>query len=273
MTTPDADRIRGLIAADVVERVERVDVFAEIDSTNTYLKAQQPPAAGYLIAAVADHQTAGRGCRDREWLSAPGSSLCLSVSYSFRRMPADVAPLTLALGTGVVRCLTELGQPEVRLKWPNDLLIGDAKLGGILTETRSRDRSDLSVVAGVGINVDVSESIAADDQSGWSHNAVGLSATMRELPSRDRLAALVINALFNTLNRYDDDGFDYFKKYFEVLDWLTGKSVVVDTPTGDVNGVAAGIDDSGALCIDTDSGQAKVVSGSIRHVAAGGAGR
>lgn len=265
MTELDAARMRGLLSGDIAERLDSFDVFPEIDSTNTYLKGRASPPAGRFSIALADHQTAGRGRQQRSWISTPGSSLCLSLKYSFHSIPANVPALTIALGVGVVHCLAGLGQPNVRLKWPNDLLIGDSKLGGILTETQSRDQQDFCAIAGIGINVQAPDERYGVVQSDWAHSAVGLATTMKEAPTREQLAAAIIRALFETMVVYDESGFDYFRAHFIAADWLSGKHVVVETPSGEINGRVTGIDVAGALCIETDSGPTKIVSGSIRR--------
>lgn len=266
MTSLDAEQIRRLLIRQTASRLDRFEVFAEIDSTSTWLTNNPPPPAGHVGVALADHQTAGRGRRQRKWLSAPGSSLCLSLSYSFESAPANLPPLTLALGVGAVKALLSLDVRNLRLKWPNDLLIGDAKLGGILTETQLRNNGDVSVIAGIGINVGLPDLIADSVESDWAHSAIGLDSTMAEPPSRERLAAALIDAALDTFMTYDEHGLTPFISDFAAIDWLAGQSIVVETPSGDVAGVAAGIDASGALLVDGEAGMQVIVSGSIRHV-------
>jgi len=83
MASLDANAIRDCLAADVSASMDRLEAFAEVVSTNSYLLQQDAPAAGRHRVAVADHQTGGRGRQGREWLSAPGASLCLSLAYTF----------------------------------------------------------------------------------------------------------------------------------------------------------------------------------------------
>ena len=108
MTELDAATIRQSLSA--AANLEHIEVFARIDSTNTYLMDQPAPMPGHFRVAIADHQTAGRGRRDRSWISEPGKSLCLSLSYRFVETPPDLPALTLALGVGVAECLTGIGQ-------------------------------------------------------------------------------------------------------------------------------------------------------------------
>src|SRR5437763_11396999 len=109
-------------------------------STNAELLAEGK--AGVLL--VAHEQTAGRGRRGRRWYSAPGADITFSLSAEVAK---PVAGLSLVAGVAAARALRALGVARAALKWPNDLLIGGAKLGGILVETRGR-----LAVFGVGIN-------------------------------------------------------------------------------------------------------------------------
>ncbi|MDH3748848.1 MAG: biotin--[acetyl-CoA-carboxylase] ligase [Gammaproteobacteria bacterium] len=265
MTRLDAELIRQSLESQTTNVLDRFEVFAEIESTNTWLANQPPPPAGHVSVALAEHQTAGRGRLQRKWISAPGSSLCLSVGYLFRRAPANLPPLTLALGVGSVRALTGLAVQNLRVKWPNDLLVGDDKLGGILTETQVCNNGNVSVVAGIGINIGPPDTIAGSVESDWSHSAIGLCSTMAVPPSREGLAAALIDAALDTFTSYDEHGFKLFERDFNAIDWLAGQAVVVETPIGDVAGIATGIDESGALLVDGEAGRQTIVSGSIRH--------
>lgn len=268
MTRLDTARIHAQLRRETATGIDRLEVFREIDSTNTHLKNTEPPPPGKLRVALAEHQSAGRGRHERSWVSAPGSSLCLSAGYTFRNIPDSLPPLTLALGVGMAAPLSRLAKSTIRLKWPNDLLLGDAKLGGILTETHSR-RGPTSIVAGVGINVSVPDAIAAGLAAGWAHSPVGLDAVMAEIPRRDDLAAALLDALYQTFVLYDEAGFSRFEVSYSTIDWLAGRRIVADTARGAVVGMAAGVDSAGRLLIDTGAGIERIVSGSISWIDAG----
>ena len=108
--------------------------FEEIDSTNTYLRGEAADGAPEGLVAVADHQTAGRGRLDRRWESPPGANLLASVLLRPDCNPDDLHLCTGALGLAAVDACAEVAGVEAQLKWPNDLLVGGAKLAGILAE-------------------------------------------------------------------------------------------------------------------------------------------
>lgn len=263
MTALDAGQIRAALSAR--GNLDRIEVFSRVDSTNTYLKDQPSPPPGQFCVAIAEHQTAGRGRHDRRWISAPGKSLCLSFSYRFVKSPDRLQALTLVLGVALARVLQKLGVVGVALKWPNDILIGRAKLGGILTETQFRSDGDITVIIGVGLNIHVPETIDADEVPAWAESATGLSSVLSDPPTRRELSGLVIDALFDACDRFETGSTEFVEEFSE-FDALAGQSVVVETPDEIVPGVARGVDDDGALLIDTDRGETRVVTGSVKHI-------
>ena len=99
--------------------------------------SQPPPGGRPFRVAIADQQTAGRGRHYRRWVSPPGAGLYMSFAYSFEDPPENLPSLTLAIGVGVIAALQEFNIEGVSLKWPNDIVALDGKLGGILTEFQS----------------------------------------------------------------------------------------------------------------------------------------
>src|SRR5688572_19193259 len=119
-----------------------VRVVERCTSTNELaLKGSSP------ILIAAEEQTAGRGRRGRRWHSARGAGITFSLGRRIRRPTRELAVLSLVAGVAVARALHALGARSARLKWPNDLVLDGAKLGGILVETRNG-----RAVIGIGLN-------------------------------------------------------------------------------------------------------------------------
>ena len=266
MTGLDAAKIRRSLMEHSAPYLDRIEVFSRIDSTNTYLKDQSAPPPGQFRIAIAEHQTAGRGRHDKQWISSPGGSLCLSLSYRFQQTPAELPALTLALGIGVAEALAKIGVSGIQLKWPNDLLVDNAKLGGILTETLIRGDSDVMLIAGIGLNIEPIPPLIEAQLSEWADSATCLKSVMSDPPSRELLSEIVIESLMSTCRTFATSGFRSFAGQFPAYDWLFGKAVVVDTPEGHANGTAAGIAADGALLINTASGTHKIHAGSVKQV-------
>ena len=248
----DAKSIRESITSVAAARLDILEVFSEIESTNSYLLEQPSPAPGRFRVVLADHQTAGRGRQDRTWQSPPSSGLCLSMAYTFGNVPDKLPSLTLALGIG-----------GISLKWPNDIIACDGKLGGILTEVQNGASNRVTVVAGVGLNVDLPDSMQLLDGPSWTNKIVDLKECTGNPPSREKLSVAVIERLFDCMVRFESDGFAPFQDSWEKYDWLKGKQVIVDTPDGRYCGIADGVDYDGALGIRTDENRRRIISGTI----------
>lgn len=264
MAALDPAALRAALNDDVSEQIDRIETFDEIDSTNSHLRKQPPPRPGCGHVAIAAHQTAGRGRRGNRWQSAPGKSLCLSMAYRFAATPGGLPALTLSQGVAVVSALASLGATDLKLKWPNDILHGDAKLGGILTETQVRAADDVTVVTGVGVNLSpVEVELSA---GGWSGSVSSLDAATSDGPDQLRVASAVIESMINAFVTFAQHGFAAFHDAYIRHDALLGRGIEIDTPDGQFRGTVSGIDASGALLLDIDSRTTRVVTGSIQRL-------
>lgn len=263
MSSLSVDSIKQPLSDLANEKLQQLDVFASIDSTNTYLMSQPAPGSGCYRVALADHQTAGRGRHERRWISAPGSSLCMSFSYTFAKPVDRLSGLTLAIGVGVIGALRNLGITGTSLKWPNDIVYQDCKLGGILTEVQSGRGEGTTVVAGIGINVRLQDAIDLREQSNWAQAAVDLHSIDAVVPEREVLAGAIIEHLYSAYSRFEQMGLNGFTDEWREHDWLRGREITVDMPDKRVAGIAAGVDADGALLVDSIRGRVRVISGSV----------
>lgn len=260
MTSLDGDAIRAGLGELAASRLAGFEAFAEIDSTNSYLMQSQAPAIGAIRVALTDNQTAGRGRHGRTWQSPAGSGLCLSIAYTFGRQPRNLAALTLALGLGVADTLDGLGAEGVQLKWPNDLMADDSKLGGILTEAQAPSRGAITVVTGIGINLDLREGL----DSGLERKVIDLERFAGEPLERNKLAARLIDGICETFVIYETSGFEAYAARWPRRDWLLGRGLTISLAQEQLTGVGAGVAEDGALLVDTGSGDiSRVTSGTI----------
>jgi BirA family biotin operon repressor/biotin-[acetyl-CoA-carboxylase] ligase len=264
MSTIDAAALRAALAPAVRSKMAQLDVFPEIDSTNAWLMAQPAPTAGAHRVAIADHQTSGRGRGGNRWLSAPGASLCLSIAHTFRERPENLPALTLAIGVAAVNVLRATGVEDVKLKWPNDIVAGDGKLGGMLAETHSASGRNATVVVGIGVNIGLPAEIVAVVDSDWAHSPVDLHGLLGRGVMREALAASMIDRIVDSLATFEGQGFEPFAASWRRLDWLRGRAVTVQQSGGALRGTAAGIDSDGALLVRDSTTTTRVISGSIR---------
>lgn len=265
MTSLDAEVIRQAVDSTTAGRLAAFDAFPAIESTNSYLMQRPLPEPGKIAVALTDNQTAGRGRQGRTWLAPAGSGICLSMSYTFVRQPGNLPALTLAVGLGVIDALAQQGVTGVELKWPNDLIAADGKLGGILTETRSGSGSAVTIVTGVGINVDLGEGLDVSGDDRAALRVADLANFAAEMPSRNELAASLINGLCTTFIAFDAFGFAGYAERWAMVDWLHGRELTITRAENQcVSGHGAGLAEDGALLIATADGSVqRVTSGTV----------
>jgi BirA family biotin operon repressor/biotin-[acetyl-CoA-carboxylase] ligase len=232
--------------------------FESIDSTNSYLLTQAAAGAPQGTVAVADHQRAGRGRLDRRWESPPGASLLTSILLrpSFDQAELHLCTAAVALAAAAA-CRAVAGVAPV-LKWPNDLLVGEAKLAGVLAEVEFSGPT-CAVVVGLGINVawpgpDAALGTCLNDHSG------------APVDRRELLGAL-LHALAPRLGLLDRaGGRRELAAELRLRCATLGRRVRVELATEAISGVAGGIDDAGHLIVQTPTGPRTVTAGDVVHL-------
>jgi BirA family transcriptional regulator, biotin operon repressor / biotin---[acetyl-CoA-carboxylase] ligase len=233
-----------------------------VPSTNDELLAQRSPPAGQFDFLLAEHQQAGRGRQARRWLSPPGGGLCLSLAWTFKALPRDAGALSLAVGVCVLRALHRFAPLAVNLKWPNDLVSAGGKLGGILIDLRAEAAGPAVVVIGVGLNCALGAPLSTKVRATGTE-PVDLAGLGVGHCDRNRLAALLISDIVAGLLQFERDGFAPFAALWRAADALAGRAVTVSGPQGQIVGHARGIDEDGALCVQTRDALLRFRSGDV----------
>jgi BirA family biotin operon repressor/biotin-[acetyl-CoA-carboxylase] ligase len=166
--------------------------------------------------------------------------------------------LSLATGVAVARALAGLGIRELGLKWPNDLYLGGAKLGGILLELRGEQEGPCEAVAGIGLNVRMPREEAAAIEQPWTD----LSVHAGDL-SRNTLVARLLDELMLMFESFSDQGFVACHDEWQALDIFRGREVVLETQRSQVRGVARGVDSRGALLLENTTGLQRFHAGEV----------
>lgn len=236
-----------------------VDALDACDSTNSELMRRADAGAPPGTVVVADRQSAGRGRRGRQWLSSPERSLTFSVLWRFSGPATRLAGLSLAVGLALARALERLGARGVRLKWPNDVLLerdGEyAKLAGILVELAS-DRRGTQAIIGIGLNLEA-------PTENFDFAAAGLRDAGGE-DERHTVLAVVLDELALALDIFSDAGFAALKAAWSERNAWQGKQVqVLDGAASPVVGRCAGVDDDGALILETAGGSERLLAGDV----------
>jgi BirA family biotin operon repressor/biotin-[acetyl-CoA-carboxylase] ligase len=246
-----------LEAAAIVLPGVRVGVMERCSSTNDVLL--DAGAAGTPALLAAEAQTSGRGRRGRRWHSSPGSGITFSLAQRMTRPLRELAALSLVAGAATARALRAFGASQIALKWPNDLVVGEAKLGGILVETR-KDAGATLVVIGVGINHREARSLEAR----LSRPVACLEQLLTPLPRRNEIVRAVGCALLEALQAFEATGFGASRSDWEAMDAHSGRRLRVRLADGRVlTGVASGLAEDGGLRLLTRSGMRAVHSGRV----------
>jgi len=245
----DAERILGAIPPHNRHRIARLELHEDIDSTNSYLMraAQQGASSGTLC--LAERQKAGRGRRGRAWVSPFGTNVYLSLLWCYPFGPAAFSGLSLAVGAAVASVLEGEGVPEIGLKWPNDVLWQHRKLAGLLLEVVGEAQGPSRVVVGLGLNVRLHPTRAAEIDQPW----VDLAAIAKPgTIGRNRLAARLAERLTQVMERYGTDGLDPFLPEWERFDRYRGEPVEIRLADRTCSGLHAGVTPQGALRLEKD---------------------
>jgi BirA family biotin operon repressor/biotin-[acetyl-CoA-carboxylase] ligase len=255
--------VMALLGPATRARLRQGECVAQVESTNSTLLARAAPPAGSFDFLTAEHQGAGRGRRGRGWLAAPGGAICLSWSWCFEGMGAQVGALSLAIGVAALRALRSVGVEGVQLKWPNDLTCPQGKLGGILIEMRSEAGGPVHVVIGLGLNVALGAEARAQIH-GLGNAATDLAElTGNHPPLRERLVAALLDAGVAALDEFARSGLAPFLAEYRAADSLAGRSVQVIGSGGPPGGMARGIDGDGALLVEHDGAIHRIIAGEI----------
>jgi len=238
------------------QQLSGLEILAETYSTNDVLKSE---ALADYAAVLTDHQTAGRGRMGRTWVSAPGHGLAFSVLIP-GTSPSEQSWLPLVAGASVVKAMRAQGAVNAELKWPNDVLVEERKISGILCEVRPDGR----VIVGIGVNVDYST------RGLPSEDATSLAEFGEVSPqSIDAFLAAVVSFLREFVETPAPRALALAKGSVEDVLATLGREVSVHDLDGTVwSGVAHGLTDDGHLLVreSVTAGERIVVASDVRHL-------
>ena len=219
----------------------------EIASTNIEAKSIADAGAPEGTVVIAECQTAGRGRLGRRWVSPAGKGLLFSVLLRPSLPMGEAHLLTLVAATAAAQAIETQTGVSPDIKWPNDLFIGDKKVGGILTEVAGEQDEVDWVIVGIGLNVNTEYS---ELPVALRRTATSLKMVTGEPVDRSDLLAAILLSLEAHYRQAATDGFDETLSAFRARDYLLRRSVSVETREGPVVGKASGIDERGALLVE-----------------------
>lgn len=227
-----------------------LDVLDSVDSTNA--EALRCLSVSGEVAPrlfVAEQQSAGRGRRGRHWHSPYGENLYLSLLFPVEHS-LMLDGLSLCVGLAVQCALVEMGFVDARLKWPNDVLVGDAKIAGVLLELVGDPADRCHVVIGVGVNVNMLQDENRIDQD-WT----SMRRIQGGLLDRTEVLLVLIDQLLRQLDVIAETGFAGIRQRWEQAHAWQGRRVRLSAGNQAVDGVVLGVDGRGALRLQCDEGE------------------
>ena len=235
----------------------RVEHFEEINSTNTYVSVKAKEGASEGLVARADYQSAGRGRLDRPWEAPPRSALMCSILLSPPTSPDEMQLVVAAVALSARSALGALCSVYPQLKWPNDLIVDDKKIAGLLAEV-VQSENGITIVAGIGINLtDSPEGLPATNALKVS----GVTITPEALLEKLLEELNIRRGLLDT-----EAGRQMLRAEYESVLETIGRSVIVEQSDAMFPALATGIDATGRLILNA-AGEEKIISvGDVIHV-------
>ena len=231
----DKEKILSKLSNEFRSKVV-LEVFDTISSTNDYLLRKEKNKNKDIKICIAEEQTKGRGRRGKSWISPKFKNIYFSLNSYLKK--EDLSGLSIAVALSVSEVLTKINVMSL-IKWPNDLLVGNKKICGILIET-AKVGELTKVVIGIGINVNMEYSELIDQE--WT----SIKLEKKQSVDRNSIITEMINQLCITLNKFEQEEFDYFINKFTSLDLLKDKQFTLKDKPNETF-IGKGIDNKGLL--------------------------
>lgn len=231
---------------------QNIFYYEKTDTTNERAKANSAAPDGSVF--IAETQTRGKGTRGRGWTSPRGTGIWHTILLKPDIPPLEAAQITLVAGIAVCKAV----ENGAMIKWPNDIVIGDKKLCGILTEMSSEKNMINYIVCGIGVNVNT-ESFPEE----IAHRATSMYIESGKKYKRNELTAKILNEFEYYYNKFLDNGLnailDEYKKHCVTI----GRDVSVIFKKETLTGRAVDVDGDGSLIVETEGGRVRVTSGEV----------
>ena len=254
----DEQLIQQELNPDVQQQIDHLEIHTVLDSTNSHLMEKIISGSFETRVCLTEQQTKGKGRRGRQWFSPFAGNIYLSISRRLERPPYQLAGLSLAMGVAVTETLHSFGFKQIGLKWPNDLVTDQGKVGGLLLQMSGENEGPSNVVAGIGINVRMPSTATQQIDQPWTD-----LQSQGAAPSRSKLASRLINAMVDGMSLYEKQGLEPFLNTWRKLDYYHGREVVLLRGDERITGISTGIAEDGSLLLETANGIERFHGGEI----------
>ncbi len=257
----DEHLIVNALTTNAKKAVNNIDVFFSLDSTNDYLISDTKLNKynnSICQICLAEYQHKGKGRRGKQWISPIGGNIYCSLSWNFNKSFHELAGLSLAVSVGIANFLEQHGVSGVELKWPNDILWQGKKLLGVLLEMHGEASGPCTTIIGIGINFKMAN-LNVDIDQPWCD----LSSILKTLPSRNTFTANLIDNLISSIQLFERQGLAAFLALWQQYDVIRDKPIIIKKSDSIEQGIARGIDSSGALLVEQNGHIAPLYSGDV----------
>lgn len=237
---------------------QAIRYFRSIPTTQTIAHQWAKAGAKEGSIVIAEEQTAGKGRLGKQWLSPSYQGIWMSLILRPPILVHEASQITMLTSLAINRAIWMYTRLPIQIKWPNDLLINGKKVCGILTEMRGKQHRIDYVVVGVGINVNLSS-----DLSGISKPITSLATEWGKSIERAALLGTILDVWEQWYEVYREEGFLPIKRNWELLTQYTGQKITARTPHEEVTGIVRGINQLGALVLQTERGTKEIYSAEI----------
>jgi BirA family biotin operon repressor/biotin-[acetyl-CoA-carboxylase] ligase len=247
------ESIKGSLSKTLLDEIDSIFIEDSTESTNDNAKEHLKTQKNLFSVHLAEQQIAGRGRNNRKWVSPHGKNIYISLGWKSKLLHSQLEGLSLAVATSLISSLKEFTSSDLKIKWPNDLLINKKKISGILIETTD-SKKGLDIVIGIGINVHMDESEGVDIDQSWGN--------LEEFPSnkldRNKIIVSIISEMYELFKEYPKSGFKNYLQAFESHNLLKDKLCKVNTDNETLEGKVLGVNEKGELLFEND--------GEIQHL-------
>ncbi|MGI2219619.1 bifunctional biotin--[acetyl-CoA-carboxylase] ligase/biotin operon repressor BirA [Shewanella baltica] len=253
-----ANPISLIDASRLVQSIDnRCFYFDEIASTNGFMLSHTTELKNGDVC-VAEYQSAGRGRRGRTWVSPYGHHLYFSLFWTFPQGMAQAMGLSLVVACTLVEVLKSFGVENIGVKWPNDIYLDNKKLAGILIEMSGQADSQCQLIIGVGVNMAMSEAQGKGIDQPWSD-----LSDLVDMPDKTALVIELQKQLKRDIQLFEREGLAAFKARWQAADLFYGREIRLIMGDTSVEGICRGVDEQGAVLLETADGVQAFIGGEI----------
>ena len=243
-----AEQIKNSLEKDILDYSPEILISERTASTNDDAKKYLHEQSFALSIHLSEQQIAGKGRNGKKWISPEGKNIYLSIGWKSPLQYSELDGLSLSVGTTLATVLNSHTNKSIKIKWPNDLIVDQKKISGILIETVDID-GEVGIVIGIGINVHMSKEDGKDIDQAW----ISLDEASKIKNNRNTIVASVLNELFKLIQVFPVEGFKAYKSDFESLNILSGKVCNVNSEDMDKAVEVIGVNDRGELIVKENS--------------------